>query len=130
MKDSATGSHFTPEGWHTVTPRIVTRDARQLVEFLDRVFGATGEYREQLPSVVKIGDSLVMISDAGVRSPTPAFLYVYVSDTDATYRRALAAGARSLEEPADLPYGDRRCMVEDKWGNTWQIATHLRQPQR
>ena len=69
-----------------------------------------------------------MISDAGIRSPTPAFLYVYVSDTDATYRRALDAEAHSLEEPADLPYGDRRCMVEDKWGNTWQIATHLHSP--
>jgi len=126
MKDSKARSNFTPDGWHTVTPRIVARDARQLVEFLHQVFGATGEYRREMPSVVQIGDSLVMISDVGVRGPTPAFLYVYVSDTDAAYRRALAAGARSLEEPADLPYGDRRCMVEDKWGNIWQIATHLR----
>jgi len=66
-----------------------------------------------------------MISDAGIRSPMTAFLYVYVNDTDATYQRALDAGARSLEEPSDMPYGDRRCMVEDKWGNTWQIATHV-----
>src|SRR5262249_5049916 len=102
MKDAH--ARFTPEGWHTVTPRIVARDARQLVEFLGRVFGATGAYRREAPSVIKIGDSLVMISDAGVRQLTPAFLYVYVSDTDATYRRALDAGARSLEEPADLPY--------------------------
>ena len=54
-----------------------------------------------------------------------AFLYVYVDDTDAAYRRAIDAGARSLEEPSDMPYGDRRCMVEDRWGNTWQIATHM-----
>jgi uncharacterized glyoxalase superfamily protein PhnB len=128
MKDSKTRSDFTPDGWHTVTARIVARDASQLVEFLHQVFGATGEYRREMPSVVQIGDSLIMISDVGVRGPTPAFLYVYVSDTDATYRRALDAGARSLEEPADLPYGDRRCMVEDKWGNIWQIATHLRAP--
>jgi PhnB protein len=53
-----------------------------------------------------------------------AFLYVYVDDTDATYRGALAAGATALEEPADMPYGDRRGMVTDSWGNTWQIATH------
>jgi uncharacterized glyoxalase superfamily protein PhnB len=65
-----------------------------------------------------------MISDAGVRDPAPGFLYVYVEDADQTYRRALDAGARSLEEPLDLPYGDRRGMVEDKWGNVWQIATH------
>jgi uncharacterized glyoxalase superfamily protein PhnB len=55
----------------------------------------------------------------------PAFLYVYVPDTDTTYQRALAAGALSLEEPRDLPYGDRRGMVKDRWGNVWQIATPL-----
>jgi len=114
-----------PEGWHTVTPRIVVHEARLLVDFLKRVFGATGEYRQARPSEVRIGDSIVMVSDAGVRNPTTAFLYVYVDDADATYRRALEAGARSLEAPAVVPYGDRRCMVEDKWGNTWQIATHM-----
>ena len=128
MKGSKARSDFTPKGWHTVTPRIVARDAKALVEFLHQVFGGTGEYRSEMPSVIQIGDSLVMISDVGVRGATPAFLYVYVSDTDAAYRRALDAGARSLEEPADLPYGDRRCMVEDKWGNVWQIATHLPAP--
>jgi uncharacterized glyoxalase superfamily protein PhnB len=54
----------------------------------------------------------------------PAFLYLYVDDIDATYRRALDAGAMSLEEPQDTPYGDRRGMVEDPCGNIWQIATH------
>jgi PhnB protein len=113
-----------PAGWHTVTPRIVSHDAERLVEFLQNVFGATGEYRQAAPSVVTIGDSVVMISAAGDRRPMPAFLYVYVDDTDATYRRALDAGARSLEAPSDMPYGDRRCMVEDRWGNIWQIATY------
>ncbi|HEY3055312.1 MAG TPA: VOC family protein [Thermoanaerobaculia bacterium] len=122
---SSNGSRLTPDGWHTVTPRIVAHDAKQLVAFLQNVFGATGEYRETVPSEVRIGDSLVMISDAGARRPMTAFLYVYVDDTDATYRRALDAGARSLEVPSDLPYGDRRCMVEDGWGNTWQIATRI-----
>jgi len=118
-------ARFTPEGWHTVTPRIVARDAERLVEFLKRVFGATGDYRPDRPAVVTIGDSMVMVSDAGLRNPMPAFLYVYVADTDETYRRALDAGATSLEEPTNTPYGDRRGMVEDAWGNTWQIATHL-----
>lgn len=125
MKKTTNRSHFAPEGWHTVTPRVVVHNAKQLVEFLKQVFGATGEYRQALPSEVRIGDSVVMISDAGIRSPMTAFLYVYVNDTDATYQRALDAGARSLEEPSDMPYGERRCMVEDKWGNTWQIATHM-----
>jgi PhnB protein len=118
-------SDYTPEGWHTVTPRIVVHHADQLVAFIRQVFGATGEYRPDTPCALRIGDSIVMISDPGIRSPMPAFLYVYVDDTDEAYRRALQAGATSLEEPLDMPYGDRRGMVKDKWGNTWQIATHL-----
>ena len=124
MNRKSSRPHFTPEDWHTVTPRIVAHDAKQLVEFLGQVFGATGDYRPDRPSVMTIGDSVLMISDSGIRSPMPAFLYVYVNDTDTTYRRAIDAGARTLEEPSDMPSGDRRCMVEDKWGNTWQIATY------
>jgi len=66
-----------------------------------------------------------MVSGVGPRQAMPSFLYLYVDDTDATYERALTAGAVSLEEPEDLPYGDRRAMVEDPTGNVWQIATHL-----
>jgi PhnB protein len=65
--------------------------------------------------VMRIGDSNVMISEVGPRPVTPAFPYVYVDDADATYRQAVEAGARSLEQPLDTPYGDR-------WGNVWQIA--------
>jgi PhnB protein len=125
MKNTSRRSHLTPEGWHTVTPRIVAHDAEQLVEFLRQVFGATGDYRPDRPAEIKIGDSTVMVTDAGIRDPMPAFLYVYVDDTDKTYRRALQAGASSLEEPSDMPYGNRRGMVKDKWGNTWQIATPI-----
>jgi len=121
---SKTIATYKPEGWHTVTPRIVARDSKAFLQFLKQVFGATGDYQADRPSVIKIGDSVLMITDAGVRSPMSAFLYVYVENTDAAYQRAIAASARSLEEPADTPYGDRRCMVEDSWGNTWQIATY------
>jgi PhnB protein len=109
--------------WHTVTPRIVAKDAQQLVDFIKLVFDATGDYSAERPAVITIGDSNIMISDAGVRNAMPAFLYVYVADADATYRRAIKAGARTIEEPVDTPYGDRRAMIEDRWGNTWQIAT-------
>jgi PhnB protein len=124
MKETGNHSRFTPEGWHTVTPRIVVHTASAMVEFLKHVFGATGDYRSDQPSVMAIGDSMIMISDAGIRKPTPSFLYVYVEDTDETFRRALQAGASSLEDPSDMPYGDRRGMVEDRWGNIWQIATY------
>jgi PhnB protein len=125
MTETSNHSGSKPEGWHSVTPRIVVPDARGLVAFLKDAFGATGEYRQESPSEIRIDDSVVMISEAGLRNPMRAFLYVYVSDADATYRRAVEAGARSLEEPADMPYGDRRSMVEDNWGNHWQIATHI-----
>lgn len=113
-----------PAGWHTVTPRVVVHNARQLVDFLAYVFGAAGQYESSSPTIVEIGDSKVMVSEAGARPPQAAFLYVYVADPDATYRRALERGAGSIEAPFDTPYGDRRSMVRDAWGNTWQIALH------
>jgi PhnB protein len=113
-----------PDGWHNVTPRIVVPDVEKLLEFLKQTFGATGEFRADVPTEVRIGDSIIMLSAAGVRETMTAFLYVYVDDADATYQRALAAGATSLEQPQDMPYGDRRGMVRDAWGNTWQIATY------
>jgi PhnB protein len=117
-------ANSTPPGWHSVTPRLVVKDPAKLVEFLKKTFHARGEFSAHAPSQMRIGDSLVMVSGVGPRDPMPAFLYVYVDDVDATYGRALAAGAVSLDEPKDLPYGDRRAMVKDSWGNDWQIATH------
>lgn len=112
-----------PPGWHTVTPRIVVEDPAGLVAFLRTVFDATGEPRGNAPAEMRIGDSIVMVSGAGPREVLPAFLYVYVEDADATCRRAVAAGATSLEAVWDTPYGDRRGMVRDPWGNVWQVAT-------
>jgi PhnB protein len=112
-----------PEGWHSITPRLVVRDPAKLVHFLRTVFNASGDYAEDRPALMRIGDSIVMVSGAGPREPMPTFLYVYVEDTDAIYQRALAAGATSIEMPADMPYGDRRAMVKDPFGNDWQIAT-------
>src|SRR2546427_3876053 len=114
----------TPEGWHSVTPRLVVHDVAMQVEFLKQAFGATGDCRTGMPSVIKIGDSLVMVSSVGPRDAMTAFLYLYVEDIDMTYQRALQAGAVSLEEPRDVPYGDRRGMIQDPCGNIWQITTH------
>jgi PhnB protein len=118
-------TRFQPAGSHTVTPRIIVADPKALIMFLKAVFHAHGEYANERPADLKIGDSVIMISDGGgLRDVSTAFLYVYVEDTDATFARAMAAGAILLEEPADMPYGDRRATVRDAWGNTWQIATH------
>jgi uncharacterized glyoxalase superfamily protein PhnB len=101
---------------------MVVSDVVAEVEFLRAVFDATGESHTNRPAEMHIGDSIVMVTPAGERDAFPAFLYVYVEDADATYRRALAAGAESLEEPRNTPYGDRRAMVRDRYGNVFQVA--------
>jgi PhnB protein len=116
---------FKPDGRPTVTPRIFTDDVAGLVRFVKSVFGAAGELRSATPTEMTIGESIVMISDGGgVREAMPACLYVYVENAEETYARAMAAGALSIEQPADMPYGDRRATVRDSWANIWQIATY------
>jgi len=117
---------FQPDGWRTVTPRIFVDDVRGMTGFLRTVFGATGRQVMGRPAEMQIGDSIVMVSSDDVRGARVTCLYVYVEDTDKTYRKAVSAGAKSIEKPIDTPYGDRRAVVTDAWGNTWQIAT--RQP--
>ena len=115
----------TPPGYHTITPRIFAADAEGFLAFLRDVFGATGEQTSSAPAEMRIGDSLLIVSGTEYRPAMPACLYVYVDDADDTHRRAVEAGAESLEEPKDVPYGDRRAMVKDPWNNIWQIATRL-----
>jgi uncharacterized glyoxalase superfamily protein PhnB len=112
-----------PEGWPDVIPRIFVDEPIRLYRFMLAVFGATADVQPGAPIEARIGDSLVMISDTSVREPLAACLYVYVPDVDRAYRTALQEGAESLEEVRDTPYGDRRAMVRDPWGNAWQIAT-------
>jgi PhnB protein len=115
---------WIPEGWHSVTPRLVVHDPKRLVAFLKDAFGAAGELATDAPAQMRIGDSMVMVSGVGLRDPMPGFLYLYVENADEVYWQALRAGAETVEEPRDLPYGDRRAMVKDPSGNIWQIATH------
>jgi PhnB protein len=118
--------HWLPSGWHSITARIIVEDAAAYVSFLRRAFGATGETAEGRPFEMTIGDSIVMVSSTQTRERTYAFFYLYVPDADATYKRALAAGAKSIEGPRDTPYGDRRAMISDPCGNDWQLATRQR----
>jgi PhnB protein len=110
------------KGFHSITPRIVVDDVAAQVTFLRAVFGATGSVEPGRPAEIQIGNSLVMVSQTDERDPFHAFLYVYVDDADAAYRRALDAGAVSVEAPLDTPYGDRRAMVRDPFGNIFQMA--------
>ena len=115
-------------GYRSVTPRLVVSDVAAQVDFLRSVFDATGEVDPGRPAEIRIGDSLIMLTPATERDLFPAFLYVYVDDADQVYQRALGAGATTLEEPLDTPYGDRRAMVRDPFGNIFQIAHQLMAP--
>lgn len=112
-------------GYATVTPRLVVADVPAQVDFLRQVFGATGEPEPGRPVEMRIGESLIMVSGITEREPFPGFLYVYVEDADRVYDLAVEAGAVSLEAPSDTPYGDRRAMVRDPFGNVFQIAHPL-----
>lgn len=113
-----------PADWPSVVPRMAVDDPAGLVRFLQEVFGAVGELRTGRPSELRIGESMIMVGSTIDRDPMPAFLYVYVEDVDATFERAVERGAEPLESPRDMPYGDRRAMFRDAWGNLWQVATH------
>ena len=118
-------SEYVPTGWPRVIPRIAVEDPESLVAFIRQVFGAGGEFHPGRPSELRIGDSLIMVGSTLERTAMPAFLYVYVEDADAVFWLARERGAEPIEEPRDTPYGDRRAMIRDPWGNLWQIATHV-----
>ncbi len=113
-----------PPGWPAAIPRLSVDDPRGAVQFLRDVFDATGEFNEGRPSEMRIGDSLIMVGSTMERMPTSSFIYIYVPDADKSYDRALCAGSTSIERPEEMPYGDRRAMIKDAWGNYWLIATH------
>jgi PhnB protein len=127
-----------PDGYHTVTPYLVVPEAARLIDFLKQAFDAQESVRMASPdgrvmhAEVRIGDSVVMIGDAGEGSPArTCMIHLYVPDADATIthfvgtRRALQAGAAAVRELANQFYGDRSGGVRDPWGNDWWVATHV-----
>lgn len=121
-----------PDNYHTVTPYLVVPGAAKVIDFLKQTFDAKEVVRMAGPggavmhAEIKVGDSIVMMGEPmGPQPPMPAQLYVYVKDVDAVYKKALAAGAATVCEPADQFYGDRNCTVKDPGGNHCGIATHI-----
>ena len=121
-----------PDGYPTVTPYLVVEGAGECLEFIREVFGGEEKMRMEGGdgrvghAEMRIGDSLVMVADAGgENSPQTAMLHLYVEDCEATFRRALDAGATAVREPTDQFYGDRSASVRDKFGNSWFMATHV-----
>jgi PhnB protein len=128
--EAGAGSLPVPEGYHTVTPWIISRDTAGLIEFVVRAFGAEEIARIQDERGVighaefRIGDSVIMGFDAKPEWPdTPAFLRLYVEDADAAHRRAIEAGATSVTEVTHLYWGDRVGRVRDPFGNVWWLQT-------
>lgn len=121
-----------PEGYHTVTPYLVVEGAAGLIDFLKQAFDATEVFRMPGPNdtighaEVKIGNSMIMLADAGAEHPAcPSMICLYVEDVDTLYQRAIAAGATSIKEPANQFYGDRSGGVKDASGMHWWISTHI-----
>ena len=123
---------FIPPGFSQVTPYIFAADAVTLIDFIVAAFGAAEQQRSLRPdgrvanSIVRIGDSMVMVTDGDERYPArPAAYYLYVEDADDSMAKAIAAGA-TLEMPvSDMPYGDRQGGVVDPVGNIWWISQRL-----
>jgi PhnB protein len=126
-----------------VTPYLCVKDATRAIEFYKQVLGATEltRWTDDKGRIghaeIAIGGSPIFLADEhpeiGVLSPrtslkegarSPVLIHVYVPDVDETYRRALAAGAESLRNPTDEPYGDRSAQIRDASGHIWFIATH------
>ena len=119
-----------PDGYRTVTPFLNVDGADEFIGFLKKAFGAEEKFRAPMPdgkimhAEIKVGDSMVMVSDAMMNPATKSAVHLYVQDADAAWARATAAGAQVVMPIGDMFWGDRYGVLSDKWGNRWAIATH------
>jgi len=130
-----------PEGFHTLTPHIVVKDAAKAIEFYKEAFGAEEICRMPGPggqgvmhAEIKIGDSMVMMCDEFPQTPhfkspeslngTTNKLTLYVTDCDKVFNQAVASGATAEMPPTDMFWGDRYGTLVDPFGHEWAVATH------
>jgi len=128
-----------PEGYHSVTPYLVVQDGAQAIEFYKRAFGAREVMRSEGPdrkvshAEIKIGDSIVMLggmTTGELRAPqslgaSTVSIFLYLDNVDATFKQALAAGAREAQPLADMFWGDRYGRLTDPFGHSWSLAQHI-----
>jgi uncharacterized glyoxalase superfamily protein PhnB len=117
-----------PTGYHSVSPYLVTEDLEGLVGFVCKVFDGVDRHRAIGAAggthvEVEVGDSLIMVGAGAPGNTWTAMLHVYLDDAGAAYRRAVEAGATSVMDEHQTPFGDRRYAVDDPWGNQWWIST-------
>ena len=129
-----------PRGMHTVTPNLTVRDCAKAIDFYKRALGAQEVARMNAPdgksvwhAELKIGDSIVFMNDEmpgmgrpapQAANPVPVTMWLYVEDCDAAFDRAVKAGAKPMEPPTDMFWGDRCAGVADPYGYLWSFATH------
>ena len=129
-----------PEGYHTVTPCLILKDAAAAIEFYKKALGAVELFRMETPggkighAEIRIGDSPVMLADEypdmGYKGPeslggTSVSLMVYVADVDKVYAQAIAAGGKELRPLQNQFYGDRSGTLSDPFGHMWTISSHV-----
>jgi PhnB protein len=129
-----------PEGYHTASPYLIVANAAAALEFYRTAFGATAKRRLALPdgkimhAEIKIGDSILMLADEFPSHEafgpehfggSPVSIVLYLENADATYARALGAGAIALRPMADQPFGERSGTLRDPFGHRWTLTTHL-----
>ena len=129
-----------PQGYHSVTPGLIVKDARKAIAFYKKAFDAKEVMVMDMPdgkvmhAELKIGDSIVMLGEENPAWPdhksAESFggcaisLNVYLADADAAFKKAVAAGAQSVKDPEDAFWGDRHGSVKDPFGYTWELLTH------
>ena len=123
-----------PSGYQSITPFIIAKGAAELLHFMKQAFRAKEKPGSRVTNddgtiaqvEAEIGDSVLMMCDAKPEWPqTPSFLRLDVKDGDATFERAIDAGATRVTKMTDLPSGDRVGRVRDAWGNVWWIHQHI-----
>lgn len=120
----------TPDGFHSITPNAIVADARKAIDFYKRVFDAVEKVCLRMPDgkivhcELQIGDSRLNLAESMDGWPVhPLLAQIHVPDSDATFERAIAAGATEIMPMTDMFFGAREGRVLDPSGNSWTIST-------
>ena len=126
-------SQYKPANYNTASPYLIVNGAAGTIAFLQQVFGAVELRRfaddsgKIMHAELRLDDTVIMLADPALPEwpPVAGFVHVYVPDVEVTYRQALAAGAKSVQEPVKKEDEDKRGGVQDAGGTTWWIATKV-----
>ena len=129
-----------PEGYHSVTPALIVKDAKKALAVYKDAFGAqevavfAGPDGKVMHAEFKIGNSILMLGEESPSMPehksaetlggSPVSLNIYLADADAAFKKATAAGAKAVKQPEDAFWGDRYAVVKDPFGYAWGVLTH------